>query len=621
MGDDLLSDSVARGARLREYWIRFDLLEASVNAPHEDAVRFAGAVFASERLMDLTRILSDLREKVSAAASVSSTRSPQVIVASENAFKVRLQEYSSELARVHGKAWLDRVKKDFGHLVAARRGVFDSIQDFNEQSMLFRDKGAEVSGLVVTRLVEPARRALSDADRLAMRASEKADRQLLWASTAALLLLVVIAIATVTSVTAPVRRLTEATRRLASGAVRTRVVRGGVRELDTLAGAFNQMAEQLQQAQSAVRAHQLELETKVDERTRELNHLAHHDPLTDLPNRRHLLTHLESAIERARKSASRVTLLFIDLDNFKTINDSLGHAFGDRVLQAVSERLRMNGLFSRSFSARLGGDEFTVVCENLQSIAEVERLCRSVLEEFQRSLSVHGRELRISVSVGASLFPDTRTTFMRCCARRTRRCSAPKRQGRNCWTLFQPQLLEAASSRFKIEQSLRRAVQHGEFELLFQPEVCFETLEVHTVEALLRWRQPDGNVIAPGDFFEVAEQTGLITDISDWALRSAIEMAARWQSGPWPKARVAVNVSSQQLLGADFVERLQALLKQHGLPAECLEFELTENVLQTGRTPSRPCRSCERWVSASRSTTSARAIPRSPRWSACRSRE
>jgi EAL domain-containing protein (putative c-di-GMP-specific phosphodiesterase class I) len=127
-------------------------------------------------------------------------------------------------------------------------------------------------------------------------------------------------------------------------------------------------------------------------------------------------------------------------------------------------------------------------------------------------------------------------------------------------------------------------VERGEFELLYQPEVCFETLETHTVEALLRWRQPDGNVIAPAEFFDVAEQTGLITDISDWALRSAIAAAAAWQSGPWPRARVAVNISSQQFLDGHFVERLESLLSQHALPAECLEIELTENVLQTGPT-------------------------------------
>ena len=147
-----------------------------------------------------------------------------------------------------------------------------------------------------------------------------------------------------------------------------------------------------------------------------------------------------------------------------------------------------------------------------------------------------------------------------------------------------PQLLEAASSRFKVEQSLRRAVERGEFELLYQPEVCFETMETHIVEALLRWRQPDGNVVAPADFFEVAEQTGLISDISDWALRSAIEAAAFWQSGPWPRAKVAVNISSQQFLDGQFRRAPGRLLKRHGLPAECLEIELTENVLQTGPT-------------------------------------
>ena len=170
--------------------------------------------------------------------------------------------------------------------------------------MLFRDKGAEISALIVTQLVEPARRALADADRLAVRASDKADRQLVWASAAtSCCCWSMIAIVTVTSVTAPVRRLIEATRRLAGGAVRTRVSRAGVRELDALAVAFNKMAEQLQHAQSAVRAYQLELESKVDERTRELNHLAYHDPLTDLPNRRQLFVHLEAAIDRARAAA------------------------------------------------------------------------------------------------------------------------------------------------------------------------------------------------------------------------------------------------------------------------------------------------------------------------------
>ena len=584
MGDDMLRSSAARGQRLRDYWTRFDELEASLAAPYERAARFAGAVFASELLMDLDRTLSTVRERVSAGASVASPNTLQVIIASENAFRRRLEEHAVELAKLHGKPWLDEVRRRFAALVRSRQAAFRAIDEFNDRSMLFRDKGAEISSRIVTQLIEPARRALADADRLAVRASAKADRQLVWASAATLLLLVIIAFATVTSVTAPVRRLTEATRRLAGGAVRTRVPRGGVREVDTLALAFNHMAEQLQIAQNAVRVQHVELEAKVDERTRELNHLAYHDALTDLPNRRQLFAQLDAAIERTRPGAARVALLFIDLDNFKTINDSLGHAFGDRVLQAVSERLRLNGMFSRAFTARLGGDEFTVVCEGVQTIGEVERLSASVLEEFHRSLQVHGRELRLSVSVGASIFPDHAADAQSLLRAADSALFRSKERGRNCWTLFVPQLLEAASSRFKVEQSLRRAVERGEFELLYQPEVCFETMEVHTVEALLRWRQPDGNIIEPADFFEIAERTGLISDISNWALRSAIRAAAHWQGGPWPKARVAVNISSQQFLDGHFVERLEALLSKHSLPPQGLEIELTENVLQTGST-------------------------------------
>jgi diguanylate cyclase (GGDEF)-like protein len=583
-GEDLLRRSVARRTRMRDYWSRLDALEASLNAPQANAVRFAGAVFASEKLMDLTRSLATIREQVSAAASVSSARGTQLIIATENSFRSRLQQYSGELAKLHGQAWLGQVRANFNAVVAGRRAAFESIETFNEKSVLFRDYAEEISGRIVTQLVEPARRALADADRLAVSASDRADRQLGWASFATLVMLAIIAFATVTSVTAPVRRLIEATRRLAGGAVRTRVLRGGVRELDVLADEFNQMAEQLQQAQNAVRVHQLELEARVDERTRELNHLAHHDPLTDLPNRRRLLAHLEDAIARARLAGTRVALLFIDLDNFKTINDSMGHPFGDRVLQAISERLRMNSLFSHAFSARLGGDEFTVVSEEVNQLGDVERLCRSVLEEFQRSLNVHGRELRISVSVGACIFPDHASDSQSLLRAADSALFRAKELGRNCWSMYAPQLLEEAASRFKVEQSLRRAVEQGEFELVYQPEVCFETLETQTVEALLRWRQPDGNVVSPGEFFTVAEQTGLIADISDWSLRTAIQTAAVWQKGPWPKARVAVNISSQQLLSGNFVSRLQTLLEQYELPPACLEIELTENVLQTGAT-------------------------------------
>ena len=349
-----------------------------------------------------------------------------------------------------------------------------------------------------------------------------------------LLLLVVIAIVTVTSVTAPVRRLIEATRRLAGGAVRTRVSRGGVRELDALAEAFNKMAEQLQHAQNAVRAYQLELEARVDERTRELNHLAHHDPLTDLPNRRQLFVHLEGAIDRARATMHALALLFIDLDNFKTINDSLGHAFGDRVLQAVSERLRMNSLFSQLVQrAPRRRRIHRRVRRSADQLGDVERLCAPVLEEFQRSLTVHGRELRISVSVGASIYPDHASDCSGVAARRG--FGVVPREGAG------PQLLEhvrAAAARSGVVAIQGRAV--------VAPRGGAGRVRAAVSAGSLLRNVGDAHgrgaaALAPAgrqrrshrrNSSTVAEQTGLITDISDWALRTCDRSSGRVAQRP-----------------------------------------------------------------------------------------
>ena len=584
-GDALLLHSASRRDRLRDYWARFEQLEKQLNVPQEQAMRFAGAVFASESVMSLQGALNAIRERVSTAMSVSGAAAAgQSVVATEAAFGALLAQHAKDLETFHGEQWMSAVSSGFAQLVSSRRAAFAAIAAFDEHAALFRDEGASASSMVVTELVEPARRALADADRLALQAYEKADKHLFWASAAALFMLIGIAFATVTSVTRPVQRLTAATRKIASGIVRTRVPRGGARELDRLAEAFNQMAEQLECAEAEVRAYQAELEAKVDERTRELKHLAHHDPLTQLPNRRQLFAHLESAIERARLRRSRVAVLFIDLDNFKTINDSLGHSFGDSVLQVISERLRTQRPAASAFSARFGGDEFTVICENIDAIEDVERIGALLLEQFQSSLIVHGHELRISVSVGASVYPDHAQDSHELLRAADAALFSAKERGRSCWSMFAPALVEAASSRFKLEQALRRAVERGEFELVYQPQVCFEAMETHAVEALLRWRQADGDMIAPSEFFHVAEQSGLITEISDWALRTAVEAAALWQSGVWPKARVAVNISSQQFLSATFVKRVEDVLSQHALPPECLEIELTENVLQTGAT-------------------------------------
>ena len=220
----------------------------------------------------------------------------------------------------------------------------------------------------------------------------------------------------------------------------------------------------------------------------------------------------------------------------------------------------------------------------MDSVEHVLSVGEALLRTFQRPLPVDGRDLAISSSIGVSLYPEHGDDAESLLRAADAALFHAKALGRNQLTLFTRELVEVASSKFAIEQGLRRAVERGEFELLFQPEIDLATLEPVLVEALLRWRQPDGRLAMPAEFLNIAEESGLIMQISDWVLQAAIETAARWHHGAWPKVRVAINVSPRQLFDARFVDRVLELLQQNRLPAQCIEIELTETVLQTGST-------------------------------------
>ncbi|MFC4309078.1 EAL domain-containing protein [Steroidobacter flavus] len=411
---------------------------------------------------------------------------------------------------------------------------------------------------------------------------EQTDRSLVaWISVAVLVLLLWISIATVRSVVLPVRRLIQASEKLAAGEPCARVPRGGIKELDSLAVAFNNMAERLSQAQAAALDAHHQLEEKVAERTQQLQELAEVDPLTGLPNRRHLFQLLNASLERAAKSNRRVGVLFLDVDNFKNINDSIGHSFGDRVLRGIAQRLQ-TAAQPLGFAARLGGDEFTVICEDVGDLEQIRAASEQIIRAFQTPIDVDGRELIIGVSVGASIYPDHEQNAEALLIAADTALFHTKSLGRGRASMFTPELLAGASNKFRIEQDLRRAIERNEFELFFQPEVGIEDLQTQLVEALIRWRTPDGRYIPPGDFLSVAEESGLIMEISDWVLRTAIRAAAEWHHGPWPQARVAINVSPRQLLDYRFVDRVRELLTEFDVPSHCIEIELTESVLQTG---------------------------------------
>lgn len=409
------------------------------------------------------------------------------------------------------------------------------------------------------------------------------DRRTLiaWLSGGVLLLVVYISAGTALSIVRPVRRLLGASARIAKGETGVTVPRGGIRELDTLALAFNDMAAQLAVAQSAARDQTHLLEAKVAERTFQLEELAQRDPLTRLANRRQFFTLLESAIEKATREHRLVGVFFIDIDNFKNMNDSLGHEFGDKVLQTIAARLtEVTGSFG--FAARLGGDEFTIVYESAGTIEDIRLAGMDLIKAFAEPMPLEGRDLVVSISAGASVYPEHAQNVEALLRAADAALYEAKALGRSQLAIFTPALLDAATERFHTEQGLRRALDRGEFELVFQPEINLQTCEVELVEALLRWRRPDGRIAAPGEFLAVAEASGLILQINDWVLRRVVEIAAQWHHGHWPEVRVAINVSPRQMYDNSFVDQIQELLEQHRLPARCIEIELTENVLQTG---------------------------------------
>jgi diguanylate cyclase (GGDEF)-like protein len=584
LGGTLISQGERRRSELRRYWSQFDAIDQRLQRAHGAKLELGDHVLVRRSATEVSLALGRVRDRFGAYLAAPDARHDDAVAAAEADFRRALSQHAEALRAAQGGTWVAALQGEFESNVTQRENVIRAERRYARDRVRFSSITARLQETVDREIAVPARAAMADAARRVGDASRGAEGRVVSIGIAALVLILVVSALTVWGVARPVRRLVAATRRLAGGDHSVRVPRGGTAELDGLAESFNAMAAQLASAQLSVRNYQQQLEARVDERTRQLKHLAHHDPLTQLPNRRHLFDHLQGALRRLDADTNethRVGLLLLDLDNFKVVNDGLGHEVGDAVLQAVGERLRL-ATEGRGFTARLGGDEFTVVCEGATSVEEIRRIADRIIAEFQRPVHAAGRELLLGVSVGASVAPDHASDGESLLRAADAALFRAKELGRNRANVFSPDLLAAAASRFQTEQALRRAIDSGEFELLYQPQVVLETLEVDSVEALLRWRRPDGGFHSPGEFLHVAEQSGLIVAISEWVLKTASAEALAWHRGDWHGARVAINVSPQQFLDGAFVGRLERLFSDTGLPPRCLEIELTESVLQTG---------------------------------------
>ncbi|MFN3902670.1 EAL domain-containing protein [Rehaibacterium terrae] len=309
-----------------------------------------------------------------------------------------------------------------------------------------------------------------------------------------------------------------------------------------------------------------------------LDHLAHHDALTGLPNRALLTRDLQRVLSRARFMRSGVAILFLDLDGFKNINDSLGHSVGDRLLQAVAARLRAL-IRDSDMVARIGGDEFVIVLESLKDPGGAERVAEKVMEAFNEPFVVGEHSLYLTPSIGISLYPGDGEDAETLLRNADTAMYAAKAAGRNTLRFYSRELTRAAAERLAYDNALRTALQRGEFTLHFQPVIGLAERRMVAAEVLLRWRSDMIGEVSPAEFIPVAESSGLIVPIGAWVLEHAVAQAARWREAGLPSLRFAVNVSVRQLERGGFDRQVFALLERFGLPPASLELEVTESVL------------------------------------------
>jgi diguanylate cyclase (GGDEF)-like protein/PAS domain S-box-containing protein len=311
----------------------------------------------------------------------------------------------------------------------------------------------------------------------------------------------------------------------------------------------------------------------------QLAHQALHDVLTGLPNRASLLDRLDSAMNRSERRQSTLAVLFLDLDRFKVVNDSLGHSMGDQLLIAVAERLR-GVLRPGDTAARLGGDEFVVFCEDLQGPLEAIGVAERIAETVAAPVSLGGREMSTTVSIGIAFPTQAHGRAEDLLRNADAAMYRAKDRGRARYEVYNDDLRAWAVRRLELDQALAQAMQGDELRVVYQPEVSTETGTVVAVEALVRWHDPKRGVIMPQEFIPLAEETGMILAMGEWVLRQACQQAACWKNQhPEADLAVAVNLSGRQLASPHLISVVRGALADAGLTPASLQLEITENAL------------------------------------------
>jgi diguanylate cyclase (GGDEF)-like protein/PAS domain S-box-containing protein len=309
-----------------------------------------------------------------------------------------------------------------------------------------------------------------------------------------------------------------------------------------------------------------------------ISYQAYHDLLTRLPNRALMEDRLNVAITQAERNKQHIAVMFLDLDRFKWVNDTLGHSMGDRLLQSVSQRLE-KCLRKGDTLARFGGDEFALILPQVQRREDAAIIAEKILNEFKAPFQVDDHELYVSASIGIAIYPEAGSSMEMLVRSADMAMYCVKDRGKNGFEFFDESMNEVSSARMNTERELRRALANGDLRVCYQPQVNAITEKIVGFEALIRWEHPETGLIYPNDFIPVAEETGLILEVGNFVLETACQDIRRWRDAGIENIRVSINFSALQVEQADFIERIVAVLARYELPGNCLEVEITENVI------------------------------------------
>ncbi|QSA98242.1 bifunctional diguanylate cyclase/phosphodiesterase [Methylococcus sp. EFPC2] len=320
------------------------------------------------------------------------------------------------------------------------------------------------------------------------------------------------------------------------------------------------------------------LQQITERKQKKLFHLAHYDQLTGLANRLLFDDRLRQACQRAERQQTSAALLFVDLDRFKYVNDTLGHAIGDSLLRAVGHRL-MSYVRESDTVARLGGDEFVIIIERIRDIADTAKLCESIAAGLGQPFIIQDHEIRIGASIGVAVFPQHDPTPEGLVRNADAAMYEAKQNGRGRHVVYSENLSRAVLERLSLESELRHAMERTELSLFYQPQIQITDGRIVGVEALMRWRHPTLGSVSPAKFIPVAEETGLIVPLGTWALREACKQHRAWLEQGLPPIRVAINISALQFRQKQFFDHVKAVIEETGIDPQYIELELTESMV------------------------------------------